>query len=75
MVDGMKMHDMKVYTNPVSDRNSNNSTHSNGHGNGNGNGQGLNANGIVVSNQIEVTSESRSIQNGERSPQVASEPW
>lgn len=59
MVDAHKMNDMKVYTNPVSDRTSNNS--------GNGN-----SNGIIVSNQIDITSESRS---GERSPQVVREPW
>lgn len=58
MVDGHKMHDMKVFTDPV-----NNST--------------VDSNGIVVSNQVEVTSESRSSHNGERpgGVQVTREPW
>lgn len=57
MVDGHKLHDMKVFTDPVANNNS------------------VDSNGIVVSNQIEVTSESRSSHNGERGPQVAREPW
>lgn len=59
MVDGHKMHDMKVFTEPVAGLNN------------------VDSNGIVVSNQIEVTSEERSIHHGERpgKPQVAREPW
>lgn len=59
IVDGHKMHDMKVFTEPTSPNDN----------------QHVDANGIVVSNQIEVTSESRSSHNGERGLQVAREPW
>lgn len=58
MVDGHKMHDLKVFTEPMSNDQ-----------------QHVDSNGITVSNQIEVTSESRSSQNGERGVQVAREPW
>lgn len=59
MVDGHKMHHLRVYAEPVASSNSSNGD----------------SNGIVVSNQFDITTESRSSHNGERAPQVAREPW